>query len=64
MVGGVSVCDDMGCVSTGDEVMLSSPPELAHCAPPPKVVGKSSDCRDFPAVPEGRGALWTMTTYK
>ena len=29
LVGGVSVCDDMG-----DEVMLTSPPELAHCAPP------------------------------
>ena len=31
LVGGGSVCDDMGCVSTGDEVMLTSPPELAHC---------------------------------
>ena len=31
MVGGGSVRDDLGGVSTGDEVMLTSPPELAHC---------------------------------
>ena len=35
LVGGGSVCDDLGGVSTGDEVMLTSHPELAHCAPPP-----------------------------
>ena len=29
MVGGGG--DDMGGVITGDEVMLTSPPELAHC---------------------------------
>ena len=29
-----SVCDDMGGVSTGDEVMLTPPPELAHCGVP------------------------------
>ena len=28
---GRSVCGDMGGVSTGDEVMLTSPPELPHC---------------------------------
>ena len=31
LVGGGSVCDDLGGVSTGDEVMLTSHPELAHC---------------------------------
>ena len=31
MVGGGSVSDDMGGVSTGDEVMLTSTPKLAHC---------------------------------
>ena len=31
LVGGGSFCDDLGGVSTGDEVMLTSPPELAHC---------------------------------
>ena len=31
LVGGGNVCDDMGGVSTGDEVMLTSPPKLAHC---------------------------------
>ena len=30
LVGGGSVCDDLGGVSTGDEVMLTSYPELAH----------------------------------
>ena len=35
LTGGCSVCDDLGGVSTGDEVMLTSPPELAHCAPFP-----------------------------
>ena len=35
LVGSGSVCDDMSGGSTGDEVMLTSPPELAHCAPPP-----------------------------
>ena len=30
-VGGGSVCDDLGGDSTGDEVMLTSTPELAHC---------------------------------
>ena len=35
LVGGGSVCDDLGGVSTGDEVMLTSHPELAHCAPLP-----------------------------
>ena len=34
LVGGGSVCDDLGGVSTGDEVMLTSHPVLAHCAPP------------------------------
>ena len=31
LVGGGSVCDNMGGVSTDDEVMLTSPPDLAHC---------------------------------
>ena len=31
MVGGVSVSDDMGGISTGDEVIFTSTPELAHC---------------------------------
>ena len=31
MVGGGSVCDNLGGVSTGDEVVLTSHPELAHC---------------------------------
>ena len=35
LVGGGSVCDDLGDVSTGDEVMRTSHPELAHCASPP-----------------------------
>ena len=35
LVGGGSVCDDLGGVSTGDEVMLTSHPELDHCAPSP-----------------------------
>ena len=35
LVGCGSVCDDLGGVSTGDEGMLTSPPELAHCAPLP-----------------------------
>ena len=35
LVGGCSVCDDLGGVSTGEEVMLASPPELAHYAPAP-----------------------------
>ena len=30
LVGGCSVCDDLGCGSTGDEVMLTSHPELAQ----------------------------------
>ena len=34
LVGGGSVCADLGGVSTGDEVLLTSHPELAHCAPP------------------------------
>ena len=34
LVGGGSVCADLGGVSTGDEVMLTSHPELAHCPPP------------------------------
>ena len=34
LVGGGSVCDDLGRVSTGHEVMPTSQPELAHCAPP------------------------------
>ena len=34
LVGGGSDCDDLGGVSTGDEVMLTAHPELAHCAPP------------------------------
>ena len=34
-VGEGSVCDDLFGVYTGDEVMLTSPPELAHCTPPP-----------------------------
>ena len=34
MVDGGSVFDHMGGFSTGDNVMLTSPPELAHCAPP------------------------------
>ena len=33
LVCGGSVWDYMGGVSTGDEVMLIQPPELAHCAP-------------------------------
>ena len=40
LVGGGSVCDDMRGVSTDDEVMLTSPPELAHCAPPPQNCAK------------------------
>ena len=35
LVGGGSVCDDLVGFSTGDEVMLTSHPVLAHCAPPP-----------------------------
>ena len=31
LVGGGSVCDDLGCVITGDDHMLTSPPELADC---------------------------------
>ena len=30
LIGGSSVCDDLGGISTGDEVVLTSPPELAH----------------------------------
>ena len=33
LIGGSSVCDDFGCVSTGDEVMLTSPPELGFSQP-------------------------------
>ena len=36
-VGVGSVCDDLGGASTGDEVMLTSHPELAHH--PPKIIG-------------------------
>ena len=38
MVGGGSTCGDWGVsalVMDFREVMLTSPPELAHCAPPP-----------------------------
>ena len=35
LVGGGSVCDDLVGFSTGDEIMLTSHPVLAHCAPPP-----------------------------
>ena len=35
LVGGGSVCDDMGGVCTGDEVILTSPPELATVTPRP-----------------------------
>ena len=38
VVGGGSVCGDLGVlalVMDFREVMLTSPPELAHCAPPP-----------------------------
>ena len=35
MVGGGSVCDELGGVSNVDEVMLTSHPELDHCAPLP-----------------------------
>ena len=35
LVGGGSVCDDLGIISTCDEVMLTLHPELAHCATPP-----------------------------
>ena len=38
LVGGGSVCDDLGGVSTGDEVMLTSHPELAHCGVPPPLI--------------------------
>ena len=31
LVGGGSVCEDMGGFSTGDEVLLTSPSELVHC---------------------------------
>ena len=31
LIVGSSACDDLGGVSTGDEVMLTQPPELAHC---------------------------------
>ena len=34
LVVGGSGCDNMGGASTGD-IMLTSTPELAHCAPPP-----------------------------
>ena len=40
MVGGGSFCGDLGVfalVMDFKEVMLTSPPELAHCAPPPTV---------------------------
>ena len=43
LVGVGSVCDDLGGVSTGDEVMLTSHPELAHCAPtPPRILVKKT----------------------
>ena len=31
LIGGSSVCDDLGGVSTVDEVMLTSTPDLDHC---------------------------------
>ena len=36
LVGCGSACGYLGGFSTGDEVMLTSHPELAHCAPPPE----------------------------
>ena len=56
MVGGGIACGDLGVLAQVldfREVMLTSPPELAHCAPPPskvsKIVEKQSrqDVRDL-----------------
>ena len=51
MVGGGSVCGDWGVlalVMDFREVMLTSLPELAHCAPPPPLtVGHDPQIKDF-----------------
>ena len=31
LIGGISVCNDFGGVSTGDGVLLTSPPDLVPC---------------------------------
>ena len=50
LVGGGSVCDDLGGVSTGDEVMLTSHPELAHCAPPSLPLIAAILMQKFPGI--------------
>ena len=49
MVGGGSVCGVLTLVMDFREVMLTSPPELAHCAPPPfhQNLGKLPTLVDF-----------------
>ena len=53
VVGGGSVCGDCGSVSTGgEEVVMTSPPEMVHCFPAPPLT--LDFCTD---LEEGGGAL-------